>query len=434
MDYIYEFIEQCEKDNVIPSLSEFITKFKVSVVTNVEYSEKVVTWKTIRQYWTNAFSEALECKNIKGSNDRWIIDWDELAKSINDKKRKRKMEEAAEVLASEFTNQVTKRTKISCEDDNENPFLDKDETAVDYLSILNNMKEYRNSPNIPKNDLIAHGILDLVSKDEHTFTRECLGSLFNRLYSNSKVLNKQNYRMKYLDADPQTVRSYTNALIKDKLMKVYSKQLKNEKNYLERDQTEFNYIMSFWYPLFHRLLRDDSRYEIMWGEGSLRAAKGPSTDGVIIHESSGLEIAIIEVSGPPQNGQHADFVGDRNKIAINLKRTMKKIIAKTPSANKAVLSNIVLLGIQMYKHHLYLYSLTMPAFDLYVFTEVQKIQLPVKIYDAHKNLPSMISALWMVKISLDRIVKLLDEANNDYDSDDDATINDFAFDNTLPRL
>ncbi|KAI7857983.1 hypothetical protein BDC45DRAFT_499803 [Circinella umbellata] len=186
----------------------------------------------------------------------------------------------------------------------------------------------------------------------------------------------------------------------------------------------------------------------MWGEGSLRAAKemddrklndderrskGPTTDGIIIYESSGLEVAIIEVSGPPQNGQHIHFVGDRNKIAINLKKTMKKILEKHPSANKAVLSKISLLGVQIYKHRLYLYSLTMPALGLYVFTEVQKIQLPVKIYDAHKDLPSMISALWMIKISLDQILNLLDESNTDYDSDDNATIDDFNFDDTPPR-
>ena len=29
-----------------------------------------------------------------------------------------------------------------------------------------------------------------------------------------------------------------------------TKQLRNEKIYLEREQTEYNYIMSFWFPLF----------------------------------------------------------------------------------------------------------------------------------------------------------------------------------------
>lgn len=185
------------------------------------------------------------------------------------------------------------------------------------------------------------------------------------------------------------------------------------------------------------------------GEGSLRAAKdmddrklndderrskGPSTDAIIIYDSSGLEVGIVEVSGPPENGQHAHFIGDRNKIAINLKKSMKKIIEKNPNTNQAVLSKIALPGIQIYKHHFYLYALTMPTFDIYVFTKIQEVSLPVKIYDTHKNLPSMISALWKIKISLDRIVALLDEANADYDSDDSATMDDFSFDKTPPKL
>ena len=84
-------------------------------------------------------------------------------------------------------------------------------------------------------------------------------------------------------------------------------------------------------------------YYLTRGEGSLhgakemddrklnddeRRSKGPNTDGIIIYDSSGLKVAIIEVSGPPENGHHAHFIGDRNKIAINLKKSMKKIIEK----------------------------------------------------------------------------------------------------------
>ncbi|KAI7850830.1 hypothetical protein BDC45DRAFT_538788 [Circinella umbellata] len=139
--------------------------------------------------------------------------------------------------------------------------------------------------------LATHGILDLTSKDQNTLTREWLESMFDNLYSNSK-------------------------------------QVKNEKNYLERDQTEYNYTISFWCPLFHRR-----------GEGSLRAAKeidgrrGPvQMESSFTYESCGFEITIIDVTGPPQNGQHKHFVGGHNEIAINLKKTMKKIHGKKNSS------------------------------------------------------------------------------------------------------
>ena len=75
----------------------------------------------------------------------------------------------------------------------------------------------------------------------------------------------------------------------------------------------------------------------------------------------------------------------------------------------------------------------MPMFGLYVFTELQKVKLPVRIYDTHRDLPPMIAALWTIKISLDKTVKLLDKANGDNDSEDDAAIYDFIFDDTPPR-
>ncbi|KAI9246262.1 hypothetical protein BDA99DRAFT_543356 [Phascolomyces articulosus] len=55
-----------------------------------------------------------------------------------------------------------------------------------------------------------------------------------------------------------------------------------------------------------------------------RPSKGTSTDGIISHGDSGLEIAIIEASGPPEINNHTHLVEDRRKIAINLKKAMKK--------------------------------------------------------------------------------------------------------------
>ncbi|KAG2217005.1 hypothetical protein INT45_003078 [Circinella minor] len=121
--------------------------------------------------------------------------------------------------------------------------------------------------------------------------------------------------------------------------------------------------MSFLYPLFDRLFRD----EITDGGGCShyaskemnnrklddeeRRSKGSSTDGTISHLVSGLEITIIEANGslltPPLEIDNHTHFEDRRKSAINLK---KNITQNHANANKAVLPKIVLVGLQFYKH------------------------------------------------------------------------------------
>ena len=65
MDYIYEFFKKCKEVKSIPTLSNFITKYRALVIHNVEYAEEVVTWKTTKEYWTNRFGEALQLASVR---------------------------------------------------------------------------------------------------------------------------------------------------------------------------------------------------------------------------------------------------------------------------------------------------------------------------------------------------------------------------------
>lgn len=44
----------------------------------------------------------------------------------------------------------------------------------------------------------------------------------------------------------------------------YFYSIKHGQNGLQRDQTEYNYIMSFWFPVFRRLLGDKCMFDMMW--------------------------------------------------------------------------------------------------------------------------------------------------------------------------
>ena len=65
--------------------------------------------------------------------------------------------------------------------------------------------------------LVAHGILDLVSKDKHALSKECLGPMSDNLLSRLKEMNNCNDNMTYMDASASTVKSYASALLKDKV-------------------------------------------------------------------------------------------------------------------------------------------------------------------------------------------------------------------------
>ncbi|ORX60640.1 hypothetical protein DM01DRAFT_1332769 [Hesseltinella vesiculosa] len=57
----------------------------------------------------------------------------------------------------------------------------------------------------------------------------------------------------------------TNWLLTDSVfISSSAKQLHDTSNDLERKQTEYNYIMSFLYPLLQRLLRGCPELDIMW--------------------------------------------------------------------------------------------------------------------------------------------------------------------------
>ncbi|ORX60639.1 hypothetical protein DM01DRAFT_1332768 [Hesseltinella vesiculosa] len=55
-----------------------------------------------------------------------------------------------------------------------------------------------------------------------------------------------------------------------------------------------------------------------------RRSNGANIDMIVTHEPSNLEIAILEVSGPPAVPSHKHYLDDRQKLAVNLKKNVQK--------------------------------------------------------------------------------------------------------------
>lgn len=158
------------------------------------------------------------------------------------------------------------------------------------------------------------------------------------------------------------------------------------KNWIRKEMTEAEFTTRFVTPLIDLILKPyKSNLIFKPGEQNLIIVKeyensalteddvrlpGPNIDDVIKSNKLGMVFSILEVSGSPaspaENFNH--YIGDRNKLSNNLKYLFKSIISMkgTPYLNSA--SRVKLFGIQLYSDHIYIYSVSMPMWDVFVFT------------------------------------------------------------------
>lgn len=164
-----------------------------------------------------------------------------------------------------------------------------------------------------------------------------------------------------------------------------------------------------------------------------RRHHGASIDAIITHLATGLEVGIVEVSGPPTMPCHSHFIDDREKIAVNLKKILKRILATYTTANFNILAKIMPIGIQVYDHQLFIYVLTMPSYDVFAFSKMAQVSLPVQPHNAAKDLSTLVATLWKVAIHLNIVASHLLECAVDFDSHDSLTITDISSAECSPR-
>jgi hypothetical protein len=132
------------------------------------------------------------------------------------------------------------------------------------------------------------------------------------------------------------------------------------------DVNEYQFTMTFVYPVFQAMFDDISRTLIYqkWGEARSDHLKGyqqkalsdldrrslsPNIDAIFtMHQFNKLDFFMIEMSGTPNVIDHKRFLGDRNKIAKMLKLMMINILDTDGKASDA--SCLKLYGLQVYKN------------------------------------------------------------------------------------
>ncbi|ORX45305.1 hypothetical protein DM01DRAFT_1174164 [Hesseltinella vesiculosa] len=80
-----------------------------------------------------------------------------------------------------------------------------------------------------------------------------------------------------------------------------------------------------------------------------RRASGSNVDGKLT-SSSGPEIAVVEISGPPLVTRYGHFASDRVKLACNMKKNVENQLDQEPEERQVIMPNLKIVGIQVYLH------------------------------------------------------------------------------------
>ncbi|KAI9014409.1 hypothetical protein CLU79DRAFT_890256 [Phycomyces nitens] len=356
MDILKSYVQEMG-DKVEIKLSQFVTKKQDLIIrhaTNV-LNDQQVNAKQLNTYWSRMFS-SLKRKEVKLKfvSDSGAIDWD----AIVDR-----------VLEGKLAALSRKRRNLHI-----NLHLQEDASVTDTIIAKSAVK--------PRDEI-------------------------DRLF---------------MEADNEPVPPNINLIVQtwiDKAQYVQElhKQDKNlcsegENELLDENMNENEFTMCFMYPILNNLFKYSKKDMIIrWGEAKLASKKkeehaalednfrrspGPSIDFIFRTKQEKIEIAIGEISGAPNTLSQEHYLGDRNKIAKNMKSMLKYIINLKSELNENDASKIQIYGIHLYQFKIIVYRL-MYHRGTYVFLQVDSFTIPVIPLTFEDQLPIFISHMWKLK-------------------------------------
>ncbi|KAG2212365.1 hypothetical protein INT47_001726 [Mucor saturninus] len=456
-----DIVDHYASNLTVFKLSEFISHEKHFIV-KMEY-DRVVNWKNLKQYWCSvceSYSITHKKKFIKDSN---VIDWDSIASQITRMHMEMDTRQAQYDLHARINKEVS--------DELASPFVQNVTIVEKGFIIRAKIDEYRRNANyineLHCQDLLYYGVIDLV-KNGDCATKSILKEELEELNAYMKDHLKIEYKKS------KSVKKYAKHLLKHipdmkklakeekerirglplassvqpvdrkdmkcvvKIVKLFVKVTKNgdRQNWLKEEMTESEFVTRFTTPLMDLILKRCSTKMIFKpGDQKLQIVKdyensaltedktrlpGPNIDGIIKNIDLDIPIYLVEVSGSPNSPaeNYSHYKGDRNKLAKNLKYVLKIIMSMKGVPSFESSSKIKLFGIHLYSDQVYVYSLSMPIWDVFVFNLEFKFDIPVKPTLFPSTLPTFISKLFQVGELLDNFSNKLETflSANDYES------------------
>lgn len=141
----------------------------------------------------------------------------------------------------------------------------------------------------------------------------------------------------------------------------------------------------------------------------------PKIDIIMSHKQNTLAMSVVEVSGPNHKVNKSHYIGDRNKIAKNLKSIIKTIENTSSTPDIQALKKVKVYGLQVYLNKIYVYSLSKITCSYYLFVLEKTINIPCSPGLLDQQLPGFLASfLYLGNIyskSIASINKFFDDSN-----------------------
>ncbi|KAG0178930.1 hypothetical protein DFQ29_002839 [Apophysomyces sp. BC1021] len=355
---------------------------------------KVLRRMDVQSFWTSLAS-SISVKSIGQDFEDSALRLLGAARETSEKRIMRQLQQqsTSSAIPSMSTDEATAATPSDNTEEADNPFVD----VTPAERVRSKILEYR----------LGDNHIETLHKQDRFQYHRCAGCAGNCPHDEEERPTSE----KHTDGCRNDVKEYACAIMESvvsgqtwkrmaiKIMKEIRDQFSLEGVcYLTQHQPEMNYIATFLSPLFKILFKGCSDLHFLWGDQTLLAAKeeehlaqgdhekrskGTALDTVISLPHFRLQLALVEVSGPPNTSDHAHFVGDRTKLAKNLKSMLKRIWRMSTHAFAV--------------NKMYVYSLSQPARGAYVLDSVLEFDVSCASQMLPMFLPKFLKHLWRVK-------------------------------------
>ncbi|KAG0189252.1 hypothetical protein DFQ28_003665 [Apophysomyces sp. BC1034] len=364
---------------------------------------KVLRRMDVQSFWTSLAS-SISVKSIGQDFEDSALRLLGAARETSEKRIMRQLQQqsTSSAIPSMSTDEATAATPSDNTEEADNPFVD----VTPAERVRSKILEYRLGDNhietLHKQDLLFYGIIDLISSSSTAAFSIIAAPDVQEIVRMTKRKGPRP-RNTQMVAARQDFRSHQDKAAWKRMAIKIMKEIRDQFSlegvcYLTQHQPEMNYIATFLSPLFKILFKGCSDLHFLWGDQTLLAAKeeehlaqgdhekrskGTALDTVISLPHFRLQLALVEVSGPPNTSDHAHFVGDRTKLAKNLKSMLKRIWRMSTHAFAV--------------NKMYVYSLSQPARGAYVLDSVLEFDVSCASQMLPMFLPKFLKHLWRVK-------------------------------------
>ncbi|CAG8636419.1 3320_t:CDS:10, partial [Funneliformis caledonium] len=268
---------------------------------------------------------------------------------------------------------------------------------VDNINVRLRIEEWRKNSEhiyeIHKQDLLRYNIIDTISTSA-TGDRNIFGDIWSTLID-----------------DMETVTSYSITNCDDEINNYGNNVLKNVTS-IEK--------LKFAIKSNRSILRTNDNSKRLKRQVLNILKVYSKIDTIIKLGDLNLEFSVVEVSGPPTNPDHSHYVGDRNKIAKNLK-VILNYCYNTYRGDFKQFRKIKVYGLQVYRNSFYIYSLSLPYSGVYYFKEEFVFDYPIITLLAFNTLPKFLGNLWrlrnIISSSAKDIISYIANEEESYDNE-----------------